>query len=91
MLKKMEERNGYGKRIPFSIEWVTCNRSKNTGGEKIFVAEAVLEGSGNSKSEKRNPRHHTNYTRNIKPIESGRTMKIHPLLVTKFNNCSITL
>ena len=90
MLKTMQMRGEDREPIPFSITFVTCNVKTDEGGEKITIKEAVLVGSGNSKSETKNPNHFTNYTRNIRSINSDRIIKIHPLLVTLFNGQKIT-
>lgn len=91
MLKTMAMRTSDGEPIPFSITFVTCDQKKNTGGEKITLAEAVLVGGGKSNSDSRNPNHFENYTRNIKSAKGDRILKIHPLLVTRFNQMQITL
>lgn len=89
MLKTMQMRGEDRQLIPFSITFVTCNLKMDEGGEKITIKEAILVGSGSSKSEIKNPNHFTNYTRNIRSINSDRIIKIHPLLVTRFNGQKI--
>jgi hypothetical protein len=91
MLNVMNQRDGNGDFVPFSLTWVSCNQQKNTGGEKISLTKAVLEGSGKSKSAKRNPNHHENYTRNIRAFDGDRIMKVHVLLITRFNDDKIIL
>jgi hypothetical protein len=91
MLNVMNQRDGNSDFIPFSITWVSCNLKQNTGGEKITLAKAVLKGSGKSKSAKRNPNHYENYTRNIVAFGGDRIMKVHVLLITRFNDDKIIL
>ncbi|RQO65114.1 hypothetical protein DBR40_24725 [Pedobacter sp. KBW01] len=92
MLNVMNQRDGNGNFIPFgSITWVKCNLKDNTGGEKITLANAVLEGSGKSNSSKKNPNHFENYTRNIRAFDGDRIMKIHVLLITRFNGDKVIL
>lgn len=90
MLKTMEMRGQDRERIPFELTFVTCDMKKNTGGEKITLKEAVLMGGSSSKGESRNPNHYSNYTRNIKALKGDRIIKIHPLLVTRFNGKRVT-
>ena len=91
MLKVMQSRSSDGELIPFSITFVTCDRKKKTGGQKITLEKAISEGSGKSKSKLRNPDHYRNYTRNIRSVDGDKIIKIHPLLVTRFNGQTIML
>jgi hypothetical protein len=92
MLNVMNQRDGNGEFIPFGeITWVTCNKANNTGGEKISLSNAVLNGNGNSKAEKYNPDHFANYTRNIRAADGNRIMKLHVLLITRFNGAKVIL
>lgn len=91
MLNTMAMRGQDRELIPFSITFVTCDLTKGTGGEKITLDKAVLVGGRSSRSGVRNPNHHRNYTRNIRHIESDRIIKIHALLVTRFNDYKVTL
>jgi hypothetical protein len=91
MLNVMNQRDGNGDYIPFSLTWVTCNKKQHTGGEKITLDRAVLCSGGKSSAEKYNPDHFENYTRNIRAAGADRIMKIHVLLVTRFNGAKITL
>jgi hypothetical protein len=76
---------------PFEITFVTCNRKDDTGGKKITIKEAVMEGGSNSNSERRNPNHGRNYTRNLRSIDSDKIIKFHPLLVTRINGRPVML
>jgi len=90
MLKTMQLRGEDRELIPFSITFVTCNLKLDEGGEKITIKKAILVGSGDSKSEVKNPNHFPNYTRNIRSVNSDQIVKIHPILVTRFNKQRIT-
>lgn len=83
----------------FSIGFRTFNKHEKTGGEFIFIPDAVKHNhltaaerkSGSnvvsvSKVVSRNPNHYENSTRNIRVIANGRIIKIHLRLVTDFNN-----
>jgi hypothetical protein len=75
----------------FSIEWVTCNLKNGTGGEKIFLEQAVFVGGPSKKDKKRNAKHFENYTRNIRAFTGDRIMTVHVDLITKFNGKYISL
>lgn len=89
MLNTMAMRGADGELIPFSITFVTLDEKQNTGGKKITLDRAVLVGGPRSKSGGRDPRHFENYTRNIRHADSDRIIKIHALLVTRFNGMRI--
>lgn len=91
MLNQMNEWESSGEHVPFSITWVKCNLKQNIGGEKITLEAAVLVGNGKSQSQKRNPNHYENYTRNIRALEGDRIMKLHILHITRFNGMGIIL
>lgn len=90
MLKTMQMRGEDREPIPFSITFVTCDLKKDEGGNKITLKEAILVGRARSKSEVKNPNHFANYTRNIRAVNSDKIIKVHALLVTKFNGQEIT-
>jgi hypothetical protein len=92
MLNLMNTRDGNGEFVPFSeITWVTCHKTNNTGGEKISLSNAVLYGGGKSSTKKYNPEHFDNYTRNIRAADGNRIMKLHVLLITRFNGARVIL
>lgn len=91
MLNTMAYRGQDRELEPFSITFVTCDLKKGTGGQKISLDKAVLVGGRSSKSGERNPQHDRNYTRNIRHLESDKIIKIHALLVTRFNGFKVTL
>lgn len=89
MLNTMLMRGEDGELIPFAITFVTLDEKKGTGGKKITLDRAILVGGPSSKSKGRNPNHFENYTRNICHAEGDRIIKIHALLVTRFNGMRI--
>lgn len=91
MLNAMNDRTELGDFVPFSLTFVTCNKRLGTGGEKITLERAQLVGGGNSKAKKSNPNHFEHYTRNIKAVDGDRIMKVHVLLVTRFNGDKVIL
>lgn len=90
MLNTMVMRGEDRELIPFSITFVTCNEKNRTGGDKITLKEAVFVGGPSKKTKARNPDHFGNFTRNIRALEGDRIIKIHPLLVTRFNGFRVT-
>jgi len=76
--------------IPFSMTFVTADLKKNEGGQKITFDEAVFVGGPSSKESRKNANHYENYTRNIRHRNSDRIVKIHLLLVLKFNGMTVT-
>jgi len=92
MLNVMNQRDGNGEFVPFgSITFVKLDNRRNTGGEKVTLENAVLQGNGRSKSTTKNPNHFENYTRNIKSVDGDRIIKIHVPLVTRFNGYKVIL
>ena len=91
MLNTMAMRGADGELIPFSITFVTCDEKQDTGGKKITLDRAVLLGGPSMKEKRggRNPRHYANYTRNIRHADGDRFIKIHALLVTRFNGMRV--
>lgn len=90
MLNTMVMRGQDRELIPFSITFVTCDEKKDIGGDKISLDEAVFVGGPSKKPKARNPNNFQNYTRNIRALNGDRIMKIHPLLVTRFNGFRVT-
>jgi hypothetical protein len=92
MLNVMNTRDGNGEFVPFGeITWVTCHKTNNTGGEKISLSNAVLYGGGKSNAKKYNPEHFAHYTRNIRAADGNRPMKLHVLLIIRFNGAKVIL
>jgi len=85
MLWTMQSRTTDGELIPFQIKFVTLNLKEGTGGDIISLEKAVIVGSAKSKSEKRNPNHFQNYTRNIRAAASDKIIKVHVPLIIEFN------
>lgn len=82
----------------FSIEFVTYDKKKETGGEWIVIDAAVKHGRETdaerekmqhyqpvSSNVKRNPNHYQNSTRNIR-LRNGGIRKVHLRLIRVFNN-----
>lgn len=89
MLNTMMMRGDDRELIPFSITFVTADRKKRTGGEKITWDEAVFVGGPNRRDSGRNPNHFYNHTRNIRHYRSDRITTIHPHLVLVFNGMEV--
>ncbi|MFN0276748.1 MAG: hypothetical protein ACKVPJ_13460 [Chitinophagales bacterium] len=82
----------------FSIRWVKYDRKRDTGGDVVELKFAKKIGKNSEGDEKRfvatkkgkkvisrNPDHFKNFTRNIKNMANGKTIKIHCRLITFFN------
>lgn len=89
MLNTMQMRGEDRELIPFSVTFVTADRKKRTGGQKITYDEAVFVGGPSSKDKERNPNHYFNHTRNIRHKNSDRITTIHPHLVLVFNGLKV--
>lgn len=75
--------------IPFSIEFVTCDRKKGKGGQIIRFDHAIFVGGPSRAAKERNPNHYHNHTRNIRHRDGDRIVTIHPHLVLKFNGMEV--
>lgn len=85
----MTRRDEKGELIPFSITFVTCNQKLNTGGEKITFDRAVYAGGASQNKKRRSPNKADHFTREIRHQDGDRLMRIHPLLVTRYNGKSL--
>lgn len=90
-----------GKAIPFSIEYVSFDKKRKSGGRLIEYPEAILcfdttkkNTSVSSSGGLKKPKHSVNNTRNIEILNSGQATqsirKLNILLITKFNNQKVT-
>lgn len=84
----MTRRDENGELIPFSVTFVTCNQKLNTGGEKITIDRAVFAG-GSAAGKRRSPNQKDHFTRDIRHQDGDQLIRIHPLLVTRFNGKQI--
>lgn len=91
MVREMAKTDRKGNPVPFSITFVTCNLKQDTGGEKITLKEAVCIGGPSNRKMERNPKHAENFTRNIRAKDGDRFIKIHALLVTRFNGKKVSI
>jgi hypothetical protein len=97
-LKLMECKDKKKTPVPFSIEFVTANRKKGTGGIITKKTGCILakfnkklpqyvrNADGGGKSHQ--PKHHSNQTRNIQLPEEG-IVKVRIRLITQFNEMEI--
>lgn len=97
VIEEMDKLNGDGKPIPFSIKFITADRTRRIGGEIITIEKA--EKCVGKKGEKViyatpvNPskpaNHFENQTRNINIPGSGQVRKIHTRLIIEFNGLKV--
>ncbi len=98
----MEKRDHRNWPVPFSIEFVTCNRATGSGGELVKLSNVVLyknqKAAGGpakpgrpegTQAPAKNPNHWANATRNIYLLDSNQIRKINIRLILKLNNQSI--
>lgn len=97
-LKLMDRLDHRGQPIPFSVEFITANRTKDSGGEVYSLTGCILskhnkqlplhmrrvDGFGGSKK----PASYENATRNIQSPD-GAIRKVHIRLIKKFNDQTI--
>lgn len=95
----MDKVDASGRPLPFSITFVTADRTRRRGGEIIFIDKAqkcVGKRNGgvlyptpvnpvSPGSIARDPNHRQNDTRNIFIPSSGQVRKVHLRLITQFN------
>lgn len=94
----MDERDRDGQPLPFSIEFVTCDDERGTGGELIRVEHAVVkhvqmqrqkevlqEKAGANFPRVFTPVFKKQY-KNIRICGTNNKRKVHLRLITEFNN-----
>lgn len=86
----MEKVNRQGDRRPAELTFVTADLQQDTGGELKTLKGLVLMQRPNSKMEK-NHSHDFNGTRNFFDTINQRYLKIHPILILKFNGKEVLL
>jgi len=86
----MELRNHHGNAIPFSLQFITCDENRLTGGE-IITAEGVILARNKKQRVRSKPtpsgraaNEHDNGTRNLL-LPNGEIRKCHMWLIVKFN------
>lgn len=96
-MREMRNKDANGNPLPFSLEFVTCDVNRNTGGDIKRYAKAYLSGAEVDRIDqaekivkKRSGRqsHFKNATRNIKTTD-GELHKVHIFLMTKFNGKTV--
>lgn len=95
-LRNMERTDHRNNPVPFSVQFVTADLSKKTGGEIIDLKGVVLpwaqkkknkstsQEPRNANSQGKKPGHYKNRTRNFL-LPNGEIRKAHISLITKFN------
>lgn len=85
---------------PFSLLCITCNRTKKTGGEELFFAEARKHNAVSPLERKqiaraqpktaliKDPRHFENSTRNL-ILPNGQIREVHIRLIRQFNGQTV--
>jgi hypothetical protein len=93
-LQLMRKTDSNGNPIPFSITFVTYDKTRNTGGKLNSIKKAYMSVTEIKRTEpaKRIPKvfqnHFSNATRNIKSA-NGDLVKIHIYLITRINNIPV--
>lgn len=105
VLRLMDATDAEGKPIPFSITFFSADLERNTGGEKTKIDARIVTkyrqfGSGNGEDtstgahvsitgKSKNPNHGINFTRNLIIPGKEHPVKVHPRLITHFNNMRV--
>lgn len=93
---EITDKRGYNK--SFSLEFVTFDEARKTGGELLRIDKATIVNTNTSFTRikpgkkliskpvaRKNPNHWDNATRNILVAGSKKIIKVHIWLITKFN------
>jgi hypothetical protein len=96
-------RTADGEPIPFSIEFVTCDMVRGTGGERIKLTKAGIftlskkflsdkpQAAVKENAEPGTSTNWRNATRNIQCLHTGKPYKIHLLLIERINGITVAL
>ena len=94
-LKEMEKTGDMKKPIPFSLTWITANRSKQTGGQikiakgiTLLRNERTLPQAKRAASTRKERNRNFNATRDI--FYDGREDCVHIFLIVEFNGKPVT-
>ncbi|QTE38501.1 hypothetical protein J3L18_05335 [Mucilaginibacter gossypii] len=75
-----------GNFIPFSITFITCNLTEETGGKRMTCDNVTLAGHPfGKKNSPKNANHWMNGTRNMLIPGRPRPTTVHNVLITRFN------
>jgi hypothetical protein len=94
-LNEMEKTGDMKRPVPFSIKWVTANRSKQTGGQvkeakgvTLLRNERALPQAKRAASTRKERNRNFNATRDI--FYDGREDCVHIYLIVEFNGKAVT-
>lgn len=100
-LKEMEQLDERARPRPFSVEYVTCDLNRDTGGEIVYLNNVILtkhvdlwQGKRRTQRQRRAAKGkksslEENGTRNFYHTISGQIRQAHIRLITKYNNYEI--
>jgi hypothetical protein len=97
VLEQMHKKDRRGNAIPFSVEFVTADMHRGTGGDIKQVKNAVMvtpnrfrnhskKTISTAVNNKKGQNHYANMTRNIRQLNDTAIVKLHIWLITKFND-----
>lgn len=97
----MDAVDATGKAVPFAITFYTADVQKRTGGERIKIDQRIVTkyrqlsaastGTNDLKSGTKNvdPNHGLHFTRNLVIPGWEHMVKVHPRLITHFNDMRV--
>jgi hypothetical protein len=97
-LNAMAERDRFKRLKPFSITYISYNKTTDKGGEVLHYPSCYLRVVNNTGSRvkkgdihysSKQPSHWKNSTRNFEPIGSGQVKKFHIWLLIEFNGMEV--
>lgn len=92
LMRQTRVERGEEKPVPFSLEFVTCDESKGTGGEFRRLANACLAKMApqvpKSAAGPREDRAKVPFLK-IFDMDQNRVINVHIRLITKFNNLEV--
>ena len=78
----------------FICTYVSCHVSKNTGGELVTLRNCRLAAIAGSRpkftARERKANHAANRTINLRSSDREHLVKVHSILITKFQNYTVT-
>lgn len=101
MIKHADVLAGINSGLPFSIEFVTYDRQRNTGGQLRTLVNATkkhqpvtlkdsIESDATASPRSRKPNHSQHGTINV-ICADGSLVKVHTRLITKYNQQEVVL
>jgi hypothetical protein len=88
MLTELGKTDKQGNHLPAELRYTTANLQEGTGGDWVTRPGMVLMNRPNSKGEK-DANHDLNSTRNFYDTVNQKYVKIHPILIDRFQGKTV--